>query len=277
MSQACIFCDEDSGSREHLWPKWIHERKDFGALRIQRGNAAPIVVPDPEQKVKTVCGKCNNGWMSDLESENIPLIGCMFHGLTVPLTEVQQHSVVAWAVKTTMVIESTKGRNAPNLFYEKSERVNLRVHRTIPNRTRIWIGTISGLHLGAFGTDITILANAQTRIGMGSVATIVVGHFVAQVVTMHINPDFTEKDVTDVQPKPGDWNSRLIKIWPKEPAGVIWPPSVAFTNGGPLGIAYLMDRWRIGGRVTKVTKDGVTKGSEGNFPATGSKKTPNVY
>ncbi len=257
MSQACIFCDNNSGSREHLWPKWIHERKDFGPLRIQRGNAPSIIVPDPEQKVKTVCGTCNNGWMSDLESENIPLIGCMFQALSTPLTEARQHSVAAWAVKTAMVGESTKGRNAPNLFYEKNERVNLRVHRTIPDRTRIWIGTISTLHLGWFGTDFTILVNGQTRIGMGSVATIVVGHFAVQVVTMHINPDFADKGIPDVQPKPDDWYNTLIQIWPKERATVMWPPKVTFTNGGPVGIAYLMDRWRIGGQAAKVTVDRV--------------------
>jgi hypothetical protein len=195
--------------------------------------------------------------MSDLESENIPLIGCMFQALSIPLTEGQQHSVAAWAVKTAMVIDSTKGRNAPNLLYEKNERVNLRVHRTIPHRTRVWIGTLSESHLGAFGTDFTILGNGQARIGMGSVATIVAGHFAVQVVTMHINPDSADKGIPDVQPKPGDWYSTLIQLWPKECDTVTWPPKGTFTNGGPLGIAYLMDRWRIGGQVAKVTKDRV--------------------
>lgn len=256
MSQACIFCDNNAGSSEHLWPNWIHKQKDFGPLRIQRGNASPKIVRDPQQKVKTVCSKCNNGWMSELENESIPLVGEMFKDRPKQLTESQQHSVAAWAVKTAMVSESTKGRNAPNSFYEKDERVKLREHRTIPDRTRIWIGAISGSHLGAFGTDFTILANGQARIGMGS-ATIVVGHFVVQVVTTHINRDFAAKDILDVQPKGGCWYSKLIQLWPKEHDTVRWPPKVKFTNGGPSGIAHLMDRWRVGDRVAKVTKDGV--------------------
>lgn len=51
MPELCLFCDNDSGSREHLWPKWIHERKDIGPLRLQVGNSAEKVVPNPEQKV----------------------------------------------------------------------------------------------------------------------------------------------------------------------------------------------------------------------------------
>src|SRR5208282_26075 len=246
MPELCIFCDNNSGSREHLWPKWIHERKDFGPLRLQRGTSPEIVVPDPEQKVRTPCGTCNNGWMSDLETENIPTIGCMFQDLSIPLNGAQQHSAAAWAVKTTMISDSTKGRNAPNRFYSKAECVNLRTGRTIPDRTRIWIGRMSESHLGAFGTDFTILS-AAARIGMGSVGTIVMGHFAVQVVTLHINAENAANDFP-VQPKPGDWDNMLVRVWPKEREAVTWPPNVSFTNGGPLGIAYLMDRWRVGDR-----------------------------
>ncbi len=38
-----------------------------------------------ELTVKTVCGICNNGWMNDLEAENIPIIGYMLQDITVPL------------------------------------------------------------------------------------------------------------------------------------------------------------------------------------------------
>ena len=66
-----------------------------------------------------------------------------------------------------------------------------------------------------------------------------------QVATLHINVESAHDDFP-VQPKPGDWGNMLIRIWPKERQTVTWPPNVSFTNGGPLGIAYLMDRWRIG-------------------------------
>jgi actin-like ATPase involved in cell morphogenesis len=48
MPTQCLFCDNQSGSKEHLWPKWIHERKHFGPLRIQRGSSEKRIIPNPE-------------------------------------------------------------------------------------------------------------------------------------------------------------------------------------------------------------------------------------
>ena len=259
MPQPCLFCDNSPGSREHLWPAWIHRRKDFGPLRLQRGTSPEVIVHNPQQTVKTVCGTCNGGWMSTLEAENIPLIGSMFQDISIPLNAAQQHSVAAWAMKTAMMFESTKGRNAANGFYTHEEGVNLRVSRTIPARTRIWIGRISEQHLGASGTDFTIQTTDGTRLGTGSVATITAGHFVVQVVTSHIALEYADLSIPEVQPKPGDWDKMLLKIGPPEQLSLEWPPKVSFTNGGPLGFAYLLDRWRVGGKVAQVTKDGVVE------------------
>jgi hypothetical protein len=46
----------------------------------------------------------------------------------------------------------------------------------------------------------------------------------------------------------------LILIWPIERQSVEWPPKVSFTNGGRLGIGYLMDRWCIGNQTDLIVK-----------------------
>jgi hypothetical protein len=79
--------------------------------------------------------------------------------------------------------------------------------------------------------------------------TIIVGHLVIQVVTMHVDPDAAAKGMLDPQPKRGDWETTLTPIWPIELQDVMWPPKVTFTNGGKNQIAKLMDRWRIGNNV----------------------------
>ena len=244
MADLCIFCENSSGSREHLWPKWIHERQDFGPLRFQRGKSIEKILPNPELVVKTVCGICNNGWMSDLEAETTPIIGNMFQDIAIPLDENQQKSVAAWSLKTAIMSDSMKGRGAPNLFFERKECLNLRLGREIPNRTRVWIGRMHGKHLGNFGTDFTIVSQEKTRIGTGSAVTIIAGHFIAQVVGFHLTPQC--KANAEISCKPGDWDNMLISIWPIERKTVQWPPRVSFTNGGRRGIGYLMDRWRIG-------------------------------
>jgi hypothetical protein len=250
MPTLCLFCDNNSGSKEHLWPKWIHERKDFGPLRIQRGNSEQKIIPNPEIMVKTVCGVCNNGWMSNLEAENIPIIGSMLQDIAIPLDGAQQKSVAAWSVKTAMVSDSMKGRSAPNQFYNRDERANMRVSREIPARTLIWIGRIDGMHLGNFGTDFALFDPQKERIGMGSVSTSVAGHFVAQVVTVHIEKENIE--ISNLPCKMGNWNDSLLQLWPTQKSIVQWPPKAPFTNGGAQSIAYLMDRWRMGEAVKKV-------------------------
>src|SRR5690348_16244397 len=124
--------------------------------------------------------------MSKLEGENIPTIGCILQDVALPLDEAQQKSVAAWSVKTAMVSDSMKGRAAPNQFYSRDERVNLRTSRVIPPRTLIWVARIDGMHLGNFGTDFALFDAQKERIGMGSVTTIVAGHFVTQVVSVHV-------------------------------------------------------------------------------------------
>jgi hypothetical protein len=120
--------------------------------------------------------KVNNGWMSDLEAENIPTIGSMLQDMATPLDAAQQKSVAVWSVKTAMVSDSMKGRAAPNQFYSRNERVKLRVSREIPPRTLIWTARMDGIHLGNFGTDFALFNPQKERIGMGSVTTIVAGH-----------------------------------------------------------------------------------------------------
>ena len=250
MPTPCLFCDNNSGSREHLWPKWMHEKKNFGPIKIMRGDKQQIIVPDPEQKVQTVCGICNNGWMSDLESASIPIIGKMFDDEAIILDRSQQELVAAWGSKTAMVLDSTRPRADENRGYQKAECVAMREHLIIPDRTRIWIGRLDSSHLNATGTDFSIVDKAD-RIGTGIGGTIVAGHFAVQVVTQHIEPG---KDAPDMQSKPGNWNETLIQIWPIQQDTVSWPPRASFTNGGPAGIAYLLDRWRMGEKVEKIAR-----------------------
>jgi len=196
--------------------------------------------------------------MSALESENIPHMKPMILDTPIILDEAQQRSVAAWGVKTAMVSDSMKGRNAPNRFYEKAECVALRESRTIPELTRIWIGRVDEFnHLWDAGTDVSLMGSDGTRTGTASVHSFVAGHFVIQIVSGHRMAGY-EGNI-QIPCKIGDWDSMLIPIWPVQEPTVSWPPKVSFTNGGPLGIAYLQDRWRLGGIVKMVTKDGVVE------------------
>jgi hypothetical protein len=246
METDCLFCESPAGSKEHLWAARIHRRKGSGPLRVTIGNSPQKIRNDPEQKIDTVCGKCNNEWMSVLEQRNLPLIGCLFQDLATPMDVEQQTSLSAWSVKTVMVLDSVKNQITNPLFYEKIECVNMRVSRTIPDRTRIWIGRSSVSALGAYGTDLAFVSPDSLKLGVGMATTIVVGYLAVQVLTMHIYAEHVAKNVEDIQPKPGNWDNMLVPIWPIGRHSVMWPPQITFINSGQRSIARLMDRWRIG-------------------------------
>jgi len=108
------------------------------------------------------------------------------------------------------------------------------------------------VHLANFGTDFALFVPQKERIGMGSVTTIVAGHFVTQAVSVHVEKENTE--IPELACKMGNWNDLLAQIWRIQKPTAQWPPKVSFTNGGPQGIEYLMDRWRMGEAVQEVIR-----------------------
>jgi hypothetical protein len=206
------------------------------------GDNQQVIKPKPDIKVKTVCGDCNNGWMSGLEAQNIPIIGPMSDGTLTTLDETAQKLVVAWSVKGAMMSDSMRGRKCPK-FYVRNDCKNLRESLTIPPNTLIWTGRVDGKHLVNVGTDFTYNDGEGKHLSTNIVSTIAVGNFVAQVVSVRV--DQAGVNLSQVKVKGDDWNDKLVQIWPIQEPVVRWPPKVGMTNGGPNGIAYLLDRWRL--------------------------------
>lgn len=251
-TQVCIFCSGQSGSREHLWAAWIHQRiRRREPVRIDFADRPVKWSNNPEIKVKTVCGTCNNGWMSSLEQACIPLIGSLMQDLATPLDPAQQKLLSAWVVKTAMVLDSTNTRKR-KLFYDRTECENLRLSSTIPNRTRVWIGrsALGGLH--ADGTDVGIERPKGTKIAVGNATTIIVGHLALQVFAVHAFPQHQNESI-EPSPSPGTpWDDLLVQIWPGRTHSVNWPPRLTFTRTGTRQhIGQLLYRWRIGQRATQ--------------------------
>jgi hypothetical protein len=242
--QTCIFCDRQAGSREHLWPAWIHRRlPKRESIRITFANRPIAISNNPEITVKTVCGACNGGWMSDLEERCIPVIGNLMQDISLPLDTSQQTLLATWTMKTAMVLDSTNTRDR-SAFYAKSECENLRLSSTIPDGTKVWIGRSpfrGGLHAG--GANVGIVIPDGTEIGNVNVATLIVGHLALQVRTVHALPAYKDS-ANKVAPKPGPWNDLLVQAWPANSLDVTWPPRFTFTDRGTSRhIGQLIFRW----------------------------------
>src|SRR5713226_8688439 len=116
----CLFCDNPANSREHVWPDWILERLKSDRRQAMAGHIGDQSLywtgVKPELKNKCVCSGCNHGWMSTLETANIPVLGPLMHDLVRPIDTAEQASAARWAVKTAMVMESSTRRHR-QIFY----------------------------------------------------------------------------------------------------------------------------------------------------------------
>jgi len=236
----CLFCKNPADSKEHMWPQWILKRvQTREPLRRNIGKSSTWTAGSAVT-IKSVCAKCNNGWMSELENKSIPLIGSLLEDVALYLDVSQQTSIAIWATKTAMILDSVAGHSR---FYSKTECEQLKTNSTVPLHTSIWIGRYFGRSLSGNGTDFSIDMNKIIGIANGSAVTILVGHLILQVLTIHVQPEYSDRTVS-INPNPGRWDKLLTVIWPTSPGITTWPPVLSFTNYGRYPFASLLARWK---------------------------------
>ena len=246
MAKQCLFCANEANSKEHLWSDWILQRLGTQPTRIKIGKAPPTTMDHSVVEVRCVCSlPCNGGWMSALESENIPVIGRLMESTPTPLDAAQQTSLALWAVMKAMVLDAVNAKKRGH-FFTRNECEALRLHRRIPDQTGVEIGAYVRKGYSADGTIIWLDFPNAPKAAKVSVTTFVIGHLVIQVVTAHPEPEHKNTRVGNIGIRDGEWNKLLFPIWPIGTRPVTWPPQMTFSNSGPSSIATLQNRWRIG-------------------------------
>jgi hypothetical protein len=81
----CLFCRAQVPlTREHTWPAWLRDalepRGPFKADVAGRQWKTPSV----DVTVRLVCGDCNNGWLSQIETATLPILRPMVTGEVTP-------------------------------------------------------------------------------------------------------------------------------------------------------------------------------------------------
>jgi len=252
MAKKCIFCPQPANSAEDIWSSWIlEELKPSQPIRITRGKIKSEWIDDPRVRVKCVCKKCNNEWMSDIENENKPHMLPMINGKPAVLEPKKQKLLTRWAILKAMVIDGSSKSRKP--FYDESDRANIKPPlRAIPVGTLTWTGrlAVKSFHVGVFDTYGEIGNVPKAFHACNTI--IIVGHLVIQVLTMRVLPMFATGRQVNARCNPGAWNVNLLDIWPAL-GDKAWPPAFSFTLKGPREhhIGSLIHRWRIGEDITK--------------------------
>jgi hypothetical protein len=154
VARRCVFCGvEGKLTKEHVVPRWftdlldipktfkfVHEHQDDGAeRRVRTGSSIDI-------QAKAVCGRCNSGWMSDLERAAMPLLIPMLSGEATTLDRPAMDTIAFWVTKTAVMSGLASPLQRPALHPRVMQLMYQR--RVPPPQTGVWLG----LYLGSFGS-----------------------------------------------------------------------------------------------------------------------------
>lgn len=155
----CAFCPSRPDSREHVFGEWMApvlgiDPKDvetiythsyavdpdhvaMGIETVFRSSIRPRSGNPAGRKEQMVCRKCNNEWMSRLETMVAPVLTPLVHGQTTELSPSDQEVLARWADKTAIVWEYADRKPVVST---KAHRYSMRAMQTAMPNFRVWIG-----------------------------------------------------------------------------------------------------------------------------------------
>ena len=227
--RSCIFCSATTDlSREHLLPDWLQgvfpnvdlvtHFRAIGRNDRHEWDARPF-----SERVRFVCMRCNNGWLSQLEAAVKPIMIPMLQHRPCVVDRRAQELLATWAFKTCLVFQTTQTGAppiAPRLHYERLGR-----HPKPPSQVSVWLTShyrarsdeVNSVYvqrpLGIRSSDARFAPEDDVAymcfLAVSWVGFVVAGH--AYATDSHIIYD-------------GHLGDGLLRIWPEDRDFVQWPP-----------------------------------------------------
>ena len=144
----CIFCHKKGKrAKEHVWPLWL--QKHLGVCSEMRQgvhrslNGQPIskrIQSYNSMKYGEICEKCNNGWMSDIESrvKSTLIKAIASRRVDTPyLDRTESSDLSIWCFKTVLILNAADNYRS---IIPKAHYRYLYDNRTIPSNVFIDMG-----------------------------------------------------------------------------------------------------------------------------------------
>lgn len=228
----CVFCDREAKSREHVIPRWLGEPLKGshpvapGMRRIglthrytpppgREAEAREWSMPGPDLVTTEVCGDCNSGWLSELESHAKPALGRIVLGEGIDLPSDDQRAMAAWCYKTVLLMQLVR----PDSFIPRERYSQLHQERRPPSDVRLWLGVtaVDGQVVHEATRDVRLSTLSSKHPGYLSVLT--VGHLL--ILCSGRSHESTEPLSFDARTE----GKALVRIWPASIRAAHWPPS----------------------------------------------------
>jgi hypothetical protein len=239
----CIFCGNPADSKEDLFPRWILKRVvTRQPLYRQLGDDPPEITEDQEVRLPCVCQKCNNTWMSGMETTVKKFLGPMIEDFSLPLDRQNQQNLAEWAVKGAMCSDTIQPHPR---FFTDADCHAFKLKRTIPDRTLVFAARFTGRSLDSNGVDFTLIESTSGDLLVrGHIYNVMVGHVVLQVLSWKPEPQYEEK-VIQIRAADGPWGELTIHIWPIQKKSATWPPPWSLsTDVGVTHYGHFRTRFR---------------------------------
>lgn len=215
--RVCVFCGGAPVTKEHVWPQWISGLLDrWGPFKITRMDDPMRWAPALDIQVRRVCGSCNSGWMSDLETRAQPVLEPLI--LAKPdtrlLSPAEQRILASWAMKTTLMAALIESSTAafPAAEYERFLKKRLQPSKS----TCIWLGARGG-NTSAAQLRLKEIVPAGTdgpRLGV-----------YARLTAFRTLFELASFDSAPAPRLPGAelWDDIAIRLWPPLGESRVWP------------------------------------------------------
>lgn len=237
----CLFCQRSADSLEHAWPRWMTDKfrsqtpSEFHSER--HGTQKSWRVLQPALTVRCVCRECNNGWMSQLESQAQPFLEPMLRGERCVLDLVGQATLAIWSVKTAMVLEALD--EPDERAYTVLERQRLRTVSAVPWRSSVWLAT--SIDPSYFMSTKNRHVNPEDARDITGVSiTMAFAHVVLQVFTIRVPETVGPSTEVTAKVRSGRWSEATVQVWPSH-APAAWPPAAGLN--GEIGLNLMADRF----------------------------------
>lgn len=218
VHEGCIFCGSNKRpTREHIYADWmkaylprigdrtIHVVK-HGPESLKKGR---MNRPGDffSQKLRVVCDKCNNGWMSVLQKKSKPILVPLLLGDWSKCRRTDLKILAQWTVMFVMVSQYIDPATAVIPF---DVRERFMTDKAVPRNWRIWLGLVdfgSGVHpgqrnhMGGFVKDAS--TEPQETIGYFSTTGFTVGKLFVQVLSTSHQEAFSSLNVGKFAKKHG--------------------------------------------------------------------------
>lgn len=220
----CVFCGGAPVTNEHVFPQWLNRYLPAGQVQqIEQTRYGPgeynvtRLHVGLDFRIRKVCARCNNGWLSRLETESIDILNPLISSLEMQMLSLAtQRQIALWATKTAMMMDNVQ--IDPILPTVKLAR--MRSHRAIPGGTRIWMGACAELDPLVTNRTVRIelenLEKFYEGLPAGFYAPMKIGHLCLYVY-------FPMVDDLVIQHAPR-YHLGLARIWPRRASDLPWPP-----------------------------------------------------